>query len=120
MIDTIFALSSGQPPAGIAVVRISGPAAFEAAHALGAMPKMLRRATLRALRGPDGDLLDRALVIAFDGPATATGEDLVELHCHGGRAVVAAVLAALAIVPGCRLAQPGSSPDAHWPMAAST
>ena len=107
MIDTIFALSSGQPPAGIAVVRISGPAAFDAARALGAMPKTLRRATLRALRGRDGDLLDRALVIAFDGPATATGEDLVELHCHGGRAVVAAVLAALAIVPGCRLAQPG-------------
>lgn len=107
MIDTIFALSSGQPPAGIAVVRISGPAAFEAAHALGAMPKTLRRATLRALRGRDGDLLDRALVIAFDGPATATGEDLVELHCHGGRAVVAAVLAALASVPGCRLALPG-------------
>ena len=107
MIDTIFALSSGQPPAGIAVVRISGPAAFDAARALGAMPGMMRRATLRAVRGPEGALLDRALVIAFDGPATATGEDLVELHCHGGRAVVAAVLAALAEVPGCRLAQPG-------------
>lgn len=107
MIDTIFALSSGQPPAGIAVVRISGPAAFDAAGALGAMPGRMRRATLRAVRGPGGALLDRALVLAFDGPATATGEDLVELHCHGGRAVVAAVLAALADVPGCRLAQPG-------------
>ena len=107
MIDTIFALSSGQPPAGIAVVRISGPAAFDAAAALGAMPKTLRRAALRAVRGQGGALLDRALVLAFDGPGTATGEDLVELHCHGGRAVVAAVLGALADVPGCRLAQPG-------------
>ena len=107
MIDTIFALSSGQPPAGIAVVRISGPAAFDAAAALGAMPRTLRRATLRALRGQGDELLDRALVLAFDGPGTATGEDLIELHCHGGRAVVAAVLAALADVPGCRLARPG-------------
>lgn len=107
MIDTIFALSSGQPPAGIAVVRISGPAAFAAAEALDALPRTMRRATLRALRGQRGELLDRALALAFDGPATATGEDLVELHCHGGRAVVAAVLAALATVPGCRLALPG-------------
>lgn len=105
--STIFALSSGRPPAAIAVIRISGQTAFAAALALtGDLPPP-RRAGLRTLVGPDGELLDRALVIAFPGPATATGEDLVELHCHGGRAVVAAVEARLAEIPGLRMAEPG-------------
>lgn len=97
MDDTIFALSSGMPPAAIAVVRISGPAARGALAALigeGLPPP--RRASFRTLRGPDGEALDRALVLHFPGPATATGEDLAELHLHGGRAVVAAVEGALA------------------------
>lgn len=105
--DTIFALSSGAAPAGIGVIRVSGPAAFTAVAALtGALPRA-REARVRAVRGADGALLDRALVIVFPGPATATGEDLAELHCHGGRAVIAAVLDALARRPGLRLAQPG-------------
>lgn len=62
---------------------------------------------MRKLKGSDGLLLDEALVLRFDGPASATGEDLVELHCHGGRAVVAAVLAALSTFAHCRLAEPG-------------
>jgi tRNA modification GTPase len=65
-----------------------------------------RRAGVKELRNPAGDLLDHALVLWFPGPATVTGEDVVELHVHGGRAVIAAVLAALAEI-GCRMAIPG-------------
>ncbi|WP_037498681.1 tRNA uridine-5-carboxymethylaminomethyl(34) synthesis GTPase MnmE [Sphingomonas jaspsi] len=106
--DTIVALSSGRPPAGIGVIRCSGPQAFAAAQALaGSLPEP-RLASLRHIRRPGSDmLLDEALVIAFPGPRTATGEDLVEFHCHGGRATVDAVLAALVEQPGCRIAQPG-------------
>lgn len=106
MSETIFALSSGAPPAGIAVIRISGPDAFAAVAALaGAVPSP-RRASLRTLRR-DGEPLDRALVLVFPGPATATGEDLAELHLHGGRAVVRAVESALEVMPGLRGAEPG-------------
>lgn len=106
MTDTIFALSSGAPPAGIAVIRISGPNAFAAVTGLAGGLPAPRRASLRTLRR-DGEPLDRALVLAFPGPATATGEDLAELHLHGGRAVVRAVEAALAEVYGLRGAEPG-------------
>lgn len=107
MPDTIFALSSGAPPAAIAVIRISGPEAAEAITALaGRLPKS-RRATLCRLCDPSGDPLDDALVLWLPGPATATGEDCAELHLHGGRAVVAAVEAALAARPGLRRAEAG-------------
>ncbi|MDB5687659.1 MAG: tRNA uridine-5-carboxymethylaminomethyl(34) synthesis GTPase MnmE [Rhizorhabdus sp.] len=105
--DTIFALSSGQPPAGIAVVRISGPMAGGAVDRLTSARPEPRRAVLRNLADSDGGLLDRALVLWFPGPATATGEDLAELHLHGGRAVVAAVLDALGRMPGLRPAVAG-------------
>jgi len=104
--DTIFALSSGALPAGIAVIRISGPEAFAAVTQLAGELPSPRRASLRTLRH-DGEALDRALVLVFPGPATATGEDLAELHLHGGRAVVRAVEAALAAIPGLRGAEPG-------------
>jgi tRNA modification GTPase len=105
---TIVAASSGTPPAAIAVVRLSGSRAFAAAEALcGTLPPE-REARVRALHDPvTGELLDRALVLRFAGPATATGEDVVELHCHGSRAVVAGVEAAVAGLAGCRRAQPG-------------
>lgn len=105
---TIFAVSSGAPPAAIAIMRISGPAACAAGQALcGALPPP-RQASLRAVRHPEsGDLLDRAILLWFDGPATATGEDLVELHLHGGRAIVASVANALGSIPGLRPAEPG-------------
>ena len=105
--DTIFALSSGAPPAAIAVVRISGPRAGAMLASLtgGALPAP-RVAVLRTLRASDGEYLDRALVLHFPGPATATGEDLVELHCHGGRAIVAVVEQALTALGG-RPAEPG-------------
>lgn len=105
--DTIVAVSSGQPPAAIAVIRISGPAAIATAAALAGTLPAARQAGLRALRDAGGALLDRALVLVFPGPRSATGEDLVELHCHGGRAVVAAVETALAAHPGVRAARAG-------------
>ncbi|NML07338.1 tRNA uridine-5-carboxymethylaminomethyl(34) synthesis GTPase MnmE [Sphingomonas sp. G-3-2-10] len=104
--DTIFAVSSGQPPAAIAILRLSGAGALDAVRALAGDVPAPRRAALRALR-QDGELLDRALVLIFPGPDSATGEDLAELHLHGGRAVVRAVEAALASIPGLRSAEPG-------------
>lgn len=105
--DTIFALSSGAPPAAIAVVRISGPMAGEALLALAGNLPPPRRVSLRPLHDREGALLDRALLLWFPGPATATGEDLAELHLHGGRAVVAAVVGALSAIEGCRPAEAG-------------
>jgi tRNA modification GTPase len=105
--DTIYAVSTGAPPAAIAVLRISGPEAMAVATRLGGTLPPPRRAAVRALRDDAGDLLDRALVLVFPGPRTATGEDLVELHLHGGRAVVRAVEAALAAMPGLRAAEAG-------------
>ena len=106
--DTIYAPSTGAPPAAIAIVRISGPAAWTAAGAIAGELPAPREARVRTLRDPtSGDHLDRALVLVFRAPATATGEDLVELHLHGGRAVVAAVEVALAGQSGLRRAEPG-------------
>src|SRR6187455_2239052 len=89
---TIFALSSGRPPAAIAVLRVSGPRAGDAITALcGKLPEP-RRAALRRLRDPaTRTVLDEALVLWFPGPNTETGEDMVELHLHGGRAIIAAM-----------------------------
>ncbi|WP_114954612.1 tRNA uridine-5-carboxymethylaminomethyl(34) synthesis GTPase MnmE [Sphingosinicella terrae] len=106
MSDTVYALSSGAPPAAIAVVRISGPKAGEALAALAGRLPEPRRARLASLRH-DGELLDQALILYFRGPASETGEDVAELQLHGGRAVVAAVLAALGTMPGLRPAEPG-------------
>jgi len=95
------------PPAAIGVVRISGPAAGEALRSLAGRVPEARRAVLAELRNATGGALDRALILWFPAPATATGEDLAELHLHGGRAVVAAVEAALAAIPGLRRAEAG-------------
>lgn len=106
MSDTIFAVSSGSPPAAIAVIRISGPGADAAVEALtGRLPEP-RRASLAEIRH-GGEVLDRALVLRFPGPESATGEDVAELHVHGGRAVIAAVLGALGQIAGLRAAEPG-------------
>jgi tRNA modification GTPase len=67
-----------------------------------------RRAFLRELRHPEsGERLDEALVLRFDGPASSTGENILEFHCHGGRAVVESLLSALAVIDGLRAAEPG-------------
>lgn len=105
--DTIFALSSGAPPAGIAIVRVSGGHAAGALRALSRSLPPARQARRAALRDREGHLLDEALVLWFPGPGTVTGEDLAEFHLHGGRAVVAAVEGALASLPGLRRAEPG-------------
>ncbi len=108
---TIFALSSGKGRAGVAVIRVSGPRAGAVAHALsGEAPPPPRHAALRVLRDPEdaSRILDHALVLYFPGPASFTGEDVLELHVHGGRAVIDAVVAALAGLPGLRPAEPGA------------
>ncbi|KAA0575587.1 tRNA uridine-5-carboxymethylaminomethyl(34) synthesis GTPase MnmE [Azospirillum sp. Sh1] len=106
---TIYALATAPGRSGVAVVRISGPQAGSALMALtGRTPPAPRRAVLTKLRDPrTGDALDDALVLRFTAPASFTGEDVVELHLHGGRAVVTGVIEALAILPGLRLAEPG-------------
>lgn len=104
--DTIFALASARGKAGVAVVRISGPRAQQAALALcGSLPEP-RCTALRRLR-LNGDDLDEALVLRFEAGASFTGEDVVELHLHGAVATVAAVLQALSVQDGLRLAEPG-------------
>lgn len=106
--DTIFALSSGAPPAGIAVIRISGPQAGVALQALARRLPAPRTASLALLKDPRDDApLDRALLLWLPGLATVTGEDIAELHCHGGRAVVAAVEEALGAMAGLRRAEAG-------------
>jgi tRNA modification GTPase len=106
--STIFALSSGRPPAAIAVVRVSGPRARTALTVLGGKLPEPRKAALRRLRHPrTKELLDEALVLWFPGPNTETGEDMAELHLHGGRAIVTAVQQVLGELSGFRLAEPG-------------
>ncbi|WP_344695803.1 tRNA uridine-5-carboxymethylaminomethyl(34) synthesis GTPase MnmE [Sphingomonas rosea] len=107
MTDTIFALSSGALPAAVAIVRCSGPLAEEALERLAGPLPPPRELALRTLRAGDGTTIDRALVVRFAAPATVTGEPLVEFHCHGGRAVVARLLAELASMEGLRHAEPG-------------
>lgn len=105
---TIFALSSGHGRAGVAVIRISGPAAGAVLDAMAAPRPKPRFAAFRRVRRPgSGEILDDALVLWLPGPRTETGEDCAELQVHGGGAVLRAVLGALAQVPGCRLAEPG-------------
>jgi tRNA modification GTPase len=104
--DTIYATATARGRSGLAVLRISGPLAFGAAMALAGQLPPLRTAGLRRLTW-DGELLDEALVLTFAKGASFTGEDVVELHVHGGPAVVGSVLRALAAQPGLRLAEPG-------------
>jgi tRNA modification GTPase len=106
--DTIFALSSGRPPAAIAVVRISGPQAGAALTELvGRIPEPRRAALARVRAAADGEVIDEALLLWFPAPHSETGEDVAELQLHGGRAVIAAVLAALGRIEGLRPAEPG-------------
>ncbi len=110
MVDTIYALSSGPGPAGIAVFRVSGPESGAALSALtgGNRLPAARRAVRAALIDPEEDCpLDDGVAIWFPGPNSYSGEDLAEFHVHGGPAVMAAMLRVLAARPGLRLAEPG-------------
>ncbi|MEB2845232.1 tRNA uridine-5-carboxymethylaminomethyl(34) synthesis GTPase MnmE [Rhizobiales bacterium RZME27] len=93
--DTIFALSSGSLPAGLAVFRISGSKAILVAENLAGPLPLPRHAYLRTIRKTDGSVIDRGLVITFPAPNSFTGEDSVELHLHGSQAVVSALYAEL-------------------------
>jgi len=106
MTDTIFALATARGKAGIAVVRVSGPLALEAAAALGISGLTARQATLRTLIA-DGEILDSGVMLYFEDGASFTGEKIIEFQIHGGEAVVAALLRFLGSVPGLRLAEPG-------------
>jgi tRNA modification GTPase len=105
--QTIFALSSGRPPSAIAMVRVSGPQAGLVLMTLAGKLPAPRQASRRLLRDGGGQPIDDAVVLWFPGAGTATGEDVAEFHVHGGRAVLAALLAAISIIPNTRAAEPG-------------
>ena len=106
---TIYALSSGSGISGVAVVRISGPDAATVLKLLTSKPLPPNRmATLRKINKiSTSELIDEGLIIWFQGPESYTGEDMVEIHVHGGKAVVQALLDTISRVKNCRLAEPG-------------
>lgn len=104
---TIYALSTPPGKSGVAVVRVSGPGARETLERLAPPLPKPRNAALRRIAEPGGEEIDRGLVLWFAGPATETGEDMVEFHVHGSRAVISALLEALGRLPGLRPADPG-------------
>lgn len=108
MASTVFALSSGAVPSGVAVIRVSGPQTKDIVKAVCGRLPAVRQATLSGLRDPEnGDLVDEGLVLFFEGPRSFTGEDVAELHCHGGRAVVARLLEIIGRFETARPAEPG-------------
>ena len=108
MADTIYALATSPGRAGVAVIRISGPQAFQSLNALCKNSNIdLRKSQLRDLYTDEGLHLDRALVIPFKGPHSFTGEDIVELHLHGSIAVIQKTLETLSKLKNYRQALPG-------------
>ena len=105
--DTIFALSSGRPPSGVAVIRLSGPQSGVAVVTIAGKVPPARRVVLSDFRSAGGELIDRGLVLFFPGPASFTGEDCAELHVHGGQAVIDAMTEALSRIPALRAAEAG-------------
>ena len=106
MMDTIFALSSAPGKAGVSVVRVSGPAAFEACRVLAGDVPARRVGSVRLLRQGD-EVLDEALILTFDAGHSFTGEETVEFQVHGSVAIIGALLARLGEMPGLRQAEPG-------------
>ena len=105
--QTIFALSSGRAPSAIAIVRVSGPRAGAVLNGLAGKLPAPRLATCALIRDVGQRPIDDAVVLWFPAPASATGEDVAEFHVHGGRAVLAALFAALAAFDDLRPAEPG-------------
>lgn len=107
MSDTIFALATAKGRAGVSVIRISGPDAFNAALLMTKFDTPVRRPVVRNLLNMQNEIIDEALIIGFKGPASFTGEDVIELQCHGSIAVISSVFARLSEINNCRLAEPG-------------
>lgn len=108
MADTIFAQATAPGRAGVAIIRISGPQAVAAAERLGAGRLSPRRASLQRLVDPeDGTLIDEAILVHFSARASFTGEDVIEIQCHGSPAVIRRLLHLLGRMPGLRIAVPG-------------
>lgn len=105
--DTVFALSTAQGKAGVAIIRLTGPASNAAVRALAGDVPAPRHAAVRVLRSKEGQRLDEALVLVFEEGHSFTGEASAEIQCHGSMAVVAAILDELARQPGLRPAEPG-------------
>lgn len=105
--DTVYALSTAQGKAGVAVIRISGPKALSAAKMVCGEVPAFRMAALRVLRDSDGRRLDEALVLTFPRDGSFTGEDVVEFQIHGSVAVVSSLLRCLSKMEGLRAAEPG-------------
>lgn len=105
--DTIFALSSGRLPAGVAVIRLSGPRAREVGAEIGGRATEPRVMSFVRFRDESGVTIDHGLSVLFAGPESFTGEDCVEFHMHGGRAVAARMLKVLTGKPGLRMAAAG-------------
>jgi tRNA modification GTPase len=108
MNDTIFALSSGALPSGVAVIRLSGPHAFTSARHLCGKLDYARSTVFRVLHRPNSDdIVDEGLILSFPAPNSFTGEDVIELQVHGSRAVVAELLDLLGQFDGMRIAEAG-------------
>ncbi|TIQ03875.1 tRNA uridine-5-carboxymethylaminomethyl(34) synthesis GTPase MnmE [Mesorhizobium sp.] len=105
--ESIVALSSGRLPAGIAVIRISGPKTRFVIETIAGGGIRDRFTTLRKLMAADGSVIDHGLVVFFPGPSSFTGEDVGEFHVHGSRAVAAKMLETLTGFAGVRHAEPG-------------
>jgi tRNA modification GTPase len=105
--DTIFATASAPGKAGVAIVRVSGPLAFDVCQRLAGVVPPPRQMVLRVLKDAEGGFLDQAMIVVFAEGASFTGEKVLELHLHGSVAVIRAVLTEIGHIPGCRLAEPG-------------
>ena len=105
--DTVFALATPPGRSALAVIRITGSKALTLPAVFGAAPVRPRQTHRRWLKDKQGALIDDVMMIGFTGPASATGEDVLEIHCHGSLAVIEDILACLAEVPGLRPAEPG-------------
>jgi tRNA modification GTPase len=105
--DTIFAPATARGKAGLAVIRVSGPAAWEVAKILAAPLPPPRQAAFRKFRDASGEVLDEGLALLFEGGASFTGEPVAEFHLHGSPAAQTALLRSLTALPGLRFAEPG-------------
>lgn len=105
--DSIWAQASGKGIAGIAIIRLSGPAVRVVVETMCGRVPPPNQAELRSIRKRDGEVIDRGLVLFFEGPKSFTGEDVVEFHVHGGRAISAALGSEFARFPDLRPAEPG-------------